>query len=122
MARGTSLKRGQVVDALHAGMAKAARRFQRWSGGESVAEWGVESSLTAYCAEAIPKAAKTEGGKFDLTVEQNFGELLRHSGRKDRPGRPSNRKLALEAGPNRRIDLAIWNADGVPRLLIELKR
>lgn len=122
MGRGTSLKREQVITAIHLGMAKAARRFQRWTDGGSVADWGVECLLTTYCAEALAAAAKAEGATFSIGVEENFRELLMHSDRAPKLGRRSHRRRDLEDHPNRRVDLALWNRHGAPRGLIELKR
>lgn len=122
MARRTSLKRKQVVAAVHKGMAKAARRFQRWTGGEALADWGVESLLTAYCAEEVAAAAGREGARFRIFVEQPFGGLLAWSERKHGVGRPHRRAVDMVERPTRRVDLVIRNAMGAPRAVIELKR
>ena len=74
--RAAQVSRDTVIGALHSGMGLAVREFERWTDGESLAEWGVEPVLTVNCARAICRAARAAGGRTSVTLEQSFGSLL----------------------------------------------
>lgn len=116
------LPREAVIAALHAGISKAARRFASWSKGGQLREWGVESVMTVYCAEAIMAQARKAGSHMALTIEQPFGGLLSHSERQRKPGRPDTRDRELVRRSSRRVDIVLWNAADQPRAVIEIKR
>lgn len=120
--RAAQVSRDTVIGALHSGMSLAVREFERWTDGESLAEWGVEPVLTVNCARAICRAARAAGGRTSVTLEQNFGSLLDWSARRHRPGRPPEGARRLVNQPNKRVDLVLWNGNGSPRAIIEVKR
>ena len=111
-----------MIEAVHTGTGLAIREFERWTDGESLADWGVEPVLTANCARAISRAARAAGGLTSVTLEQSFGGLLDWSARRHRAGRPPEGARRLIDQPNKRVDLVLWNGNGTPRAIVEVKR
>ena len=120
--RAAQVSRDIVVGAVHTGMRLAVREFERWTDGESLADWGVESVLTTNCARAICRAARASGGLTSVTLEQSFASLLDWRARRNRPGRPPEAARRLIDQPNKRVDLVLWNGNGTPRAIVEVKR
>lgn len=120
--RAAQVSRDTVIAAVHTGMRLAVREFERWTDGESLADWGVEPVLTASCARAICRAARASGGLTSITLEQSFASLLAWSARRHHSGRPPETARRLIDQPNKRIDLVLWNGNGTPRAIVEVKR
>lgn len=117
-----ALPRQVVVDSIHQGIAKAVRRFETWTYGESLSWYGVENVLSVYAAETIGENILRLKTNHSLTMEQNFREILTYSKRKNRTGRPSFRYKSLRESDSKRIDIVIWNNKAEPKAIIEIKR
>lgn len=119
---GPQLKRAAVMSALHQGMTGAVHYFSAWTGGEYLCDWGIEGFMTSACARRLAREATTVGSKSLLTLEQRFADIIDFSGRQPGRGRPTDAARRLAAKMSGRVDMVLWNVDGTPRAMIEVKR
>lgn len=116
------MQRGDVIEALHLGMAQAVRDFHGWTMGESIKDWGVESVLTNACARELHARMRRAKVVTPLTLEQDFGSILDFSERQRGPGRPTTGDAAVTSKPRGRVDIVLWTSAPKPRAIIEIKR
>ena len=77
------MNRGQVIAALHEGIATGVSDFHAWTRGEYLGDWGVESVLTSACARALAEKSVLVGSPKALSIEQTFQGIMDYSQRPD---------------------------------------
>ena len=88
-------------------------KYEMWSKGWWVGDSGVEGLMTANIAEAL---ALIQENDESLVMELEFQYIVSESGVK-------LTKENIEAlGPNRRVDIALFDRSGAPAFVIEVKR
>ena len=103
-----------VIKAVHRGTTTANSRFEEWSKGSWVSDYGIEGFMVAHIAAALRK--KQDKGE-SLLLEATFKEIREYSGADRRPGRP--RKVFKDGN---RADITLLNQDGRTVRIIEVKR
>ena len=116
------MNRGQVIAALHEGIATGVSDFHAWTRGEYLGDWGVESVLTSACARALADKSALVGSPKALSIEQTFQGIMDYSQRMGRPGRPTKAASRIANKSTGRVDIVLWNAEVTPRAIIEIKR
>ncbi len=106
--------RKSIAVAIHEGIRDANRKFETWSNGEWVTEWGVEGLVVAGIAERLnSKMAPRES----LLMEVPFSAIIDWSG----AGRGPGRRREKLRGTNR-ADIVLFNGGDKPVCVIEAKR
>ena len=106
--------RKAIAVAIHEGTRDANRKFEAWSDGSWVTEWGVEGLVVAGIAERLYSKMKPHES---LLMEVLFSEIIDWSGAQRSPGRPR----AKLRGTNR-ADIVLFNSGEKPVCVIEAKR
>ncbi len=109
-----TIAKGTVVRAVLQGMATANTKFEEWSQGSWVSDYGVEGLMVAYIAAAL---RRQQDQRESLLLEASFEEIQECSGAARRPGRPR----AVMQG-KRRADIALFDRRGRTVHVIEAKR
>ncbi|MXX94105.1 MAG: hypothetical protein F4039_05540 [Gammaproteobacteria bacterium] len=105
------MKSKHIIDATHTGIAKAKRKYEKWSGWREGNLKGAEYVATIYIAEAIQNLNRVGY----VTVEQNFKKAIVSSGG-SLAGRIGDKN---EFGS--RFDIAVWNKHERIKGLVEVK-
>ena len=103
-----------VINGVLAGMATANSKFEKWSNGSWVCDYGVEGFMVAHVADAL---RKEQGPQESLLFEATFEEVREFSGAARPPGRPKN---ILQG--RKRVDIALFDRRGRTVHVIEVKR
>ena len=103
-----------VIKAVHRGITTANSRFEEWSKGSWVSDYGVEGFMVAHIAAALRKE-QDEGES--LLLEAAFKEIREYSGTDRRPGRPQ--KILKDRN---RADITLLNQGDRTVHVIEVKR
>ena len=109
-----TIAREAVEGAVLRGMASANARYEEWSGGSWVTDYGVEGFMVARIAAALRK--EQDDGE-SLLVEAPFDEIRDCSQAKRKRGRP---RKVLQG--SRRADIALFDRRGRSVHVIEVKR
>ena len=103
-----------VIKGVLAGVATANTKFEEWSNGSWVDEYGVEGFMVAHIAAAL---RKEQGAGESLLLEATFDEIRECSGATRQPGRPKN---VLQG--SKRADIALFDRRGRTVHVVEVKR
>ena len=103
-----------VINAVHRGITTANSKFEKWSKGSWVSDYGVEGFMVADIAAALRKEQDKDES---ILLEATFKEIREYSGAQRRPGRP---KKVLK--DRNRADITLLNQDGRTVRVIEVKR
>ena len=103
-----------VINTVHRGITTANSKFEEWSKGSWVSDYGVEGFMVAHIAAALRKE-QDEGES--ILLEATFKEIREYSGAQRRPGRP--KKVIKDRN---RADITLLNQDGRTVRVIEVKR
>lgn len=108
------IKKSKVIAAIHEGVFNAHKKYEKWSGGEWIGDYGVEGFLVSEIASTIHQFQ--EDGEH-LYLELPFSDIKARSGARKRRGRPTKGiRMA------RRVDIALCNENNEPVYVIEVKR
>ena len=103
-----------VIKAVHRGMTTANLRFEEWSKGSWVSDYGIEGFMVAHIAAALRK--EQDKGE-SLLLEATFKEIREYSGAQRQPGRPQ--KVLKDRN---RADITLLNQCYRTVRVIEVKR
>lgn len=103
-----------VIKAVHRGITTANTRYEEWSKGSWVSDYGVEGFMVAHIAAALRKE-QDEGES--ILLEATFKEIREYSGAQRRPGRP---KKAIK--DRHRADITLLDRRYRTVRVIEVKR
>lgn len=110
----TMIKKSKVIAAIHEGVFNAHKKYEKWSGGEWIGDYGVEGFLVSEIASTIHQFQ--EDGEY-LYLELPFSDIKAWSGARKRRVRPTKGiRMA------RRVDIALCNENNEPVYVIEVKR
>ena len=109
-----TIARDAVVHAVLRGIASANSKFEKWTKGSWVSDYGVEGFMVAHIAAAL-RREQDEGES--LLLEAPFEEIREWSRAARRPGRP---RQVLQG--NRRADIALFDRRDRTVHVIEVKR
>lgn len=109
-----TITKGVVVDAVLRGIDSANVRFEEWSKGSWVSDYGVEGFMVAQIAAAL---RREQDERESLLIEAPFDEIREYSGAARPPGRP---REVLQG--SRRADIALFDRRGRTVYVIEAKR
>ena len=109
-----TIAKDAVIKAVLRGMTTANSRFEEWSKGSWVCDYGVEGFMVAHIAAALRKE-QDEGES--LLLEATFKEIREYSGADRRPGRPQ--KVFKDGN---RADITLLNQRYRTVHVIEVKR
>lgn len=105
----------KIISTAQHGALDAQKTYSLWSGGLGVDYSGVEAYVSAKIAERIH--TDLHGTRRLLVgLEYPVQQIIADIGRKVR-GRKGGR-----LDDNGRVDVIVWDNDGVPRVIIEVKR
>ena len=103
-----------VIKAVHRGITTANTKYEEWSKGSWVSDYGVEGFMVADIAAAL---RKKQGEGESLLLEATFKEIREYSGAQRRPGRP---KKVLK--DRNRADITLLDRHDRTVHVIEVKR
>lgn len=106
--------RADVVEGILGGIALANRRFENWSKGAWIPDYGIEGFMVAQIAESL---RKKQSESESLLIEVPFSEIEEFSNASRRPGRRQN---VLQG--RRRADIALFDRQYRSVYVIEAKR
>ena len=109
-----TITKDSVVRAALQGMASANAKFEDWSRGSWVSDYGVEGFMVAHIAAAL---RRQQDERESLLLEAPFEEIRECSGAARHPGRPR----AVMQG-KRRADIALFDRRGRTVHVLEVKR
>lgn len=107
------IKKGEIIEAIHEGVFNAHKKYEEWSGGDWIGDFGVEGFLVSEISSEIRKFQ--EDGEY-LCLELLFKDIKEWAGASKR-GRPRK-----EVRSERRTDIALLNKQEAPIHAIEVKR
>ena len=109
-----TIARKAVVDGILRGIASANSRFEEWSRGAWIPDYGIEGFMVAHIAAAL---RKKQNASESLLIEAPFEEIRECSGASRSPGR---RRKVLQG--KRRADIALFDRQYRSVYVIEAKR
>ena len=109
-----TIARDAVVHAVLRGIASANSKFEEWTKGSWVSDYGVEGFMVAHIAAAL---RREQDERESLLLEAPFDEIREWSLAARRPGRP---RQVLQG--NRRADIALFDRRDRTVHVIEVKR
>ena len=109
-----TLQKEVLVSAVLRGIAAANAKYERWSGGSWLTDYGVEGFMAAQIAEAIRNEQLKDES---LLLEAPFEQIRLWSG----ASRPRGRPREVLRG-NRRADIAVFDWCGRTVYVVEAKR
>lgn len=107
------LTQKQIVSAISKGTRNANEKYKKWTGGWSLLDSGVESLIVSELADVLNCL---QSKKDSLLLEVQFNWIRDWAGARTRGRLPS----AIKGG--KRADIALFNSNGQPVCVIEVKR
>ena len=103
----------QIVSAIFEGTRNANKKYERWTGGWSLLDSGVESLMVCEIGDALNRR-QTE--KESLLLEVQFDWI------KDWAGAQTRGRIPGAIRGSKRTDIALFNSNDQPVCIIEVKR
>ncbi len=108
------IRKDEIVKAIHEGVFSAHNKYEEWSGGDWIGDFGVEGFLVSEISSKIREYQKD--GEY-ICLELPFKDIAIWSGARKRQGRPFK---AMRS--RRRTDVVLLNKQEAPIHAIEVKR
>ena len=109
-----TIKKEAVINAVHRGITTANSKFEKWSKGSWVSDYGIEGFMVAHVAEAL-REEQDEGES--LLLEATFKEIRKYSDARRPAGRPL--KVLKDSS---RADITLFDQHDRTVHVIEVKR
>ncbi len=103
----------QIVSAIFEGTRNANKKYEKWTGGWSLLDSGVESLMVCEIGGALNRLQK---GKERLLLEAQFDWI------KDWTGAQTRGRIPGAIRGSKRTDIALFNSKDQPVCVIEVKR
>ena len=101
-----------ISNRIVAGARKALTEYKKWSGNYPVENYGSESIITSFIAQALMKDNK----EHTLTIEEQFCNLYNNSNASTRGKKPE------PISDSKRADIVLYNKDSTLGHIIEVKK
>ena len=111
-----TLKKAEIVRAIHEGVAKAHDQFERLSGGSWMADRGIRGLEGLVVSNIFRSISRSMPANEMPILEFPLGYIGAWTGAKGK-GRPK-----MRVRPTMRVDLAILNRSGKPIHVVEVKQ